>query len=31
MMSQKSSVDYSIWKDNEVAQNFLEGVRSAIP
>ena len=30
-MNQKSSVDYSIWKDNEVAQNFLEGVRSAIP
>ncbi len=30
-MSQKSPVDYSIWKDNRVAQNFLEGVRSAIP
>lgn len=30
-MSQNLPVDYSIWEDNEVAQNFLEGVRSAIP
>ena len=30
-MNQKLPLDYSIWKDNEVAQNFLEGVRSAIP
>ena len=30
-MNQKSPVDYSIWENNEVAQSFLEGVRSAIP
>ena len=30
-MSQKLPVDYNIWQNNEIAQNFLEGVRSAIP
>ena len=30
-MKQKLPEDYSIWENHEVAQNFLTGVRSAIP
>lgn len=30
-MEQKIPVDYPIWKNKTVAQNFLKGVRGAIP
>ena len=30
-MSQQFSTDYTIWKNKKVAQNFLDGVRGAIP
>lgn len=30
-MAQKKAINYTIWQDKNIAQNFLEGVRGAIP